>query len=494
MRPGRIAALVIGCLLVIPSIAVLLAGGALGLGHAFGRDDDGYFDINLDRLETNSVALTAEDITFAAEPGSPDWIIDSLDADVRLRITSADSASDLFVGIARESDVDAYLAGVAHDEVTDLDNGLEPVYRNRSGRNEVTPPTEQDFWAEMATGPGTQEVVWETTSGRWAVVVMNADGSPGVSADANVGAKAAFVLPLALIMLSAGALFTAAAVALIVAGAVGFRTVSEDATALAPSQRTVVADSPTQDHPVMLEAGLDPNLSRWKWLVKWFLAIPHFIVLAFLGVAFAVLTLAAGVMIVFTGRYPRGIFDFNVGVLRWTWRVTHYATTGGIGTDRYPPFSLDPEPGDPARLDIAYPVRLSRWLPFVKWFLAIPHLIIVSLLAGSSVRWLAFNGDRFGFEPTGGGGLLGLLALAAGVMLLVTGRYPRSLFDLIIGFNRWIYRVIAYVALMTDEYPPFRLDQGSSEPARPPAPDQPTSGDAIDLRPVIEKERQHSSP
>ncbi len=86
--------------------------------------------------------------------------------------------------------------------------------------------------------------------------------------------------------------------------------------------------------------------------------------------------------IVFTGRYPRGIFDFNVGVLRWSWRVTHYASTGGIGTDRYPPFSLQPEPGDPAHLDIAYPEQLSRGLVFVKWFLAIPHLIIVALLTG----------------------------------------------------------------------------------------------------------------
>lgn len=103
MKPGRIAALVIGCLLVIPSLAVLLSGGALGLGYAFGRDDDGYFDTTLDRLETNTVAVTAEDIAFAAQPGSPDWVVNVLDTDVRLRATSADNTKEVFIGVGRES-------------------------------------------------------------------------------------------------------------------------------------------------------------------------------------------------------------------------------------------------------------------------------------------------------------------------------------------------------------------------------------------------------
>ena len=111
-------------------------------------------------------------------------------------------------------------------------------------------------------------------------------------------------------------------------------------------------------YPVVVEAHLDEDLSRWRWLVKWFLAIPHFVVLTFLWVAFAVLTVVAGVSIAFTGRYPRQIFDFNVGVLRWTWRVQLYAFT--LATDRYPPFSLDVESDYPARLEIEYPEHLSR--------------------------------------------------------------------------------------------------------------------------------------
>jgi len=380
MRPSRIAAIVVGCLLIIPSIAMLFVGGALGLGYAFGRGDDGYFDTTLDRLETNTVAITAEDITFAAEPGSPDWVLDSLEADVRLQVTNKDNTRDVFVGIARRRDIDSYLAGVAHDEVTDVRKGIEPVYTQWNGDNTVAAPGQQDFWVASAFGPGTQEVTWEAQAGAWSVVVMNADATTELAADVNVGAKAGFVLPLALLLLGLGTVFTAAALALIVSAA---HRASKETPARLPIATTTRSAAPNADHPVVLEASLDPNLSRWLWLVKWILAIPHVLVLFVLAIAFAVLTSVAALSIVFTGRYPRSLFDFNVGVLRWSWRISHYASTGGMGTDRYPPFSLHAERGDAARLDVAYPDRLSRGLVFVKWILAIPHLIIISLLAGS---------------------------------------------------------------------------------------------------------------
>ena len=215
----------------------------------------------------------------------------------------------------------------------------------------------------------------------------------------------------------------------------------------------------------MLMGMLDPALSRWKWLVKWFLAIPHFIVLCFLWVAFAVLTFIAFFAILFTGRYPESFFRFNVGVMRWSWRVGFYANSA-LGTDRYPPFSLS-DRNYPADLDVVYPQHLSRGLVLVKsWLLAIPHLIIIGILT-SSQSWSwgwggGWRGDNAGWSV--GGGLIGILSLIAGVALLFTRRYPRGLFDVIMGLNRWVYRVIAYVALMTDEYPPFRLDQGPTEP------------------------------
>lgn len=195
-------------------------------------------------------------------------------------------------------------------------------------------------------------------------------------------------------------------------------------------------------YPVSVEGQLDPNLSRWLWLVKPVLAIPHYIVLFFLWVAFAVLWVVAFFAILFTGKYPRGMFDFNVGVLRWTWRVGFYVF-GVFGTDRYPPFSLKPLEY-PATLDVEYPEKLSRGLVLVKWWLlAIPHYIVVGILHG-------------GWGPRSGG-LNAVLVLFAVVVLLFTGRYPVSLFDLVIGFNRWAFRVAAYASLMRDEYPPFRL-------------------------------------
>ena len=211
--------------------------------------------------------------------------------------------------------------------------------------------------------------------------------------------------------------------------------------------------------PVTLTGYQDVRLSRGLWLVKWLLAVPHWIVLALLWVVFAVLTVVAFVAILVTGRYPRPLFDLNVGILRWAWRVQFYATSA-LGTDRYPPFTLE-HADYPADLEIAYPERLSRGLVLVKsWLLALPHLVIVAIIAGT---WRWDVGDRGGAQLTVGG-LIGALALAAGLLLLFTGRYPAPLFDLLVGLNRWVMRVVAYVALMTDTYPPFRLDQGPEEP------------------------------
>ena len=217
-------------------------------------------------------------------------------------------------------------------------------------------------------------------------------------------------------------------------------------------------------YPVHVEGTLDPELSRWLWLVKWLLAIPHYIVLVFLWAAFFLLSVVAFFAILFTGRYPEAIFDFNVGVLRWTWRVGFY-TFGALGTDRYPPFTLDDVPDYPARLAVEYPGPLSRGLVLVKWWLlAIPQYLIVSVVAGGG-GWLAWRGEHWSWSW--GGGLVGLLVLIAAVALLFTGRYPRGIFDLVVGLDRWAFRVLGYAALMTDAYPPFRLDQGGAEPGAP---------------------------
>ena len=197
----------------------------------------------------------------------------------------------------------------------------------------------------------------------------------------------------------------------------------------------------SEGYPIYVRGRLD-SPSRWLWLIKWLLLIPHIVVLSFLLVGVVVAVVLAFFAILFTKRYPRGLFDYNVGVLRWTWRVFFYFADAGA-TDKYPPFSLRRDDDYPADLDVEYPEHLDRWLPMVKWLLLLPHWIIVGLLSGSEYP-----------------GLTQLLVLIAVVVLLFTGSYPRGIFDLIMGLNRWVLRVSVYALLMTDKYPPFRLDQG----------------------------------
>ncbi|MEV0133211.1 DUF4389 domain-containing protein [Dactylosporangium sp. NPDC050688] len=216
-------------------------------------------------------------------------------------------------------------------------------------------------------------------------------------------------------------------------------------------------------YPVHVRARPDAP-GRWLWLVKWLLLVPHYLVLAVLWVAFVAMTVAGYVAVLFTGRYPRGIFDFNVGVLRWSWRVGYYGYQV-LGTDRYPPFTLAQDPDYPADLYIEHPGRIPRYQPLVAWLLALPHALLLGAIAGAG--WQASDAD--GWIGQTQIGLVGIAVLIAGIALAATGRYPRGLHDLLTGVARWGLRVVAYVALLTRRYPPFRLDQGD-EPVDPDAP------------------------
>ncbi|CAM3332901.1 DUF4389 domain-containing protein [Mycobacterium colombiense] len=178
--------------------------------------------------------------------------------------------------------------------------------------------------------------------------------------------------------------------------------------------------------------------SRWLWLVKWcVLALPHYPILIALYLAYPFSTVAAGVAILCTGRYPRPLFDFNVGVLRWSWRVMNYRFPMN-STDKYPPFTLASRPDYPGDLAVEYPERLKNWAVLVKWLLAIPQVLLCWSMEA----------------------LLQVLCVIAALALLCTGTIPRGIFDLLMGMVRWRYRVAAYVSLMRDEYPPFRMDLG----------------------------------
>jgi hypothetical protein len=194
------------------------------------------------------------------------------------------------------------------------------------------------------------------------------------------------------------------------------------------------------DGPVLVRAKPDTP-SRWLWLFKWcLLALPHYPILLLLYIAYPLLTVVAGVAILVSGRYPRAIFAFNVGVLRWSWRLMNYRFPMNA-TDKYPPFTLRARPDYPADLEVAYPDRLKRWPVLLKWLLGLPQYLLA-----------------WAIEP-----FFQLLCVTAAVALLTTGTIHQGMFDLLMGIARYRYRVAIYASLMTDEYPVFRLDQGVAD-------------------------------
>jgi hypothetical protein len=458
MRPARVVLLVLGSLIALIGFGLVGAGASLGWATATQRDENGFFTTSTERFESDSYAITSDKIDLG-DPGPDDWWADREIATVQITADSG-AAGALFIGIGPEAEVEAYLTGVPHDEVTDVHfRPFSADYRrqNRAGTAAPAPPGEQDFWVARASGDTTQTIAWSLEPGDWMIVVMNADATAKVSADIELGGRLDYLVPIAIGLGGIGVVLLALGAAMIIGGVVRADAGAEPTGLVAPGHALPAPHLAAGSGPLRIEGRLDPDVSRWKWLVKWFLAIPHAVVLAFLWVAFIVLTFVAFVAILFTGRYPRSIFDFNVGVLRWTWRVSYYATSA-LGTDRYPPFTLDPV-DYPATLAVDYPEHLSRGLVLVKsWLLAIPHLLVVGAF---TAPWTLGGGDEW-FVLSGG--LLGILVAIAALTLLVTRRYPPGLHDVILGINRWIYRVIVYVALMTDQYPPFRLDQGGTEP------------------------------
>ena len=283
-----------------------------------------------------------------------------------VRITADAGNEAVFAGIARSSDASSYLAGVAHEEFVDF-RGRDVVTRAVPGGVVPAPPADQTFWVASSGGTGTQNLTWPVEEGRWSLVIMNLDGTAPLDVTARAGARVEYLTPAALSLLALGALC-------LIAGARAFRQPGERAI---PTVPVPPPHGGTKRQPLELSASVDPVPGRWLWTVKWILLVPHVLLLTGLWAAFVLTTVVAGACVLLTQRYPRRLFDFNVGVLRWTWRVGHYGYLS-LGTDRYPPFTLRPT-HHPATLTVAYPQQLSRWLVLVKWLLAVPHLLVVGV-------------------------------------------------------------------------------------------------------------------
>ena len=187
---------------------------------------------------------------------------------------------------------------------------------------------------------------------------------------------------------------------------------------------------PNPPYPARLDVVYPGELNRFLPLVKGLLLIPHYIVLIFVGIGALFAIIGAWFSVLFTGKYPRGVFDFLVGTFRWSSRVNAYAL---LQTDQYPPFSLDDDPNYPVRVEVDYQENIARWRALLHGIMAYPALLV--------------------------GGLIGFVAyvcvIGAFFSILFTKRYPPALFNVVTIAFRWSLRVSVFANFMTEKYPPF---------------------------------------
>ena len=186
-------------------------------------------------------------------------------------------------------------------------------------------------------------------------------------------------------------------------------------------------------YPVRLEASNQGDYNRFLPLIKWLIALPHYIVLLFLGIGALFAIIIAFFAVLITGRFPRGLWDYITGVHRWATRVMAYVF---LLTDAYPPFSLEDDPGYPVRLEFDYPETVNRWRPLVQWILAIPYLIVAGILLYVAE----------------------IVAFIAIFVILFTAKLPQGMFNLILNPMRWQLRGSVYAGFLVTVYPPFSWD------------------------------------
>ncbi len=331
MSAGRIVLLVFGAIILLVSLALIAAGGALVWLDKAHSDSEGFITTDTIHLDRASYAITTHPAEMDLESG---WFGDTHHiATIKVQASSENSSKQIFIGIADEADVRAYLSGVNYDEIKEFRiHPFRVYYTNHPGNSAPAAPTSQTFWVVSEHGSGNQTLEWELETGDWVMVLMNADGSAGVDVSGSIGVKAPWVFWVGLGLLIGGIVLLIIGVGLVLLATRRRRVVGE---AGAGTGAAAVSEGQAP-YPFSFKGELTEPLSQWLWLVKWLLIIPHVIVLLFLWAAAIIVWIMSLVAIMFTAKYPRGFFEFNVGVLRWTWRVGFYSYQA-LGTDKYPP-------------------------------------------------------------------------------------------------------------------------------------------------------------
>ena len=456
MRPGRIVMLVLGTLSALLGLGLLAGSGAVGWAN-YQQRDNGFFTTPVERFAANSFALTSPRLDIMTESSFPET------APV---VRAGQHPAPWLGGRSDQGDLH-------RDRPAGRRGGLpgrcQPLRNRRRqilavpGRCTVMWPVPRcrhrlrtrDSGLRWPPGREPRSSEWDLRPGSWAVVIMNADASAPVAVDLQAGARSDLLWPVFIGLLVGGIVLLLIGVPLIVFGAAGLgrgkggppagpgqpaqpyagqpvpgsrptplsRTRRPPAGAppgAAPGALPGIPPGAGVVYPARLSGYLDPDLSRWKWLVKWFLAIPHFIVLFFLWFAFGVVTIVAWFAILFTGHYPRSLFNFNVGVIRWSWRVAFYCLRGA----RHRPLpALHP---GAHRLPGRLRRRLSRAaLPRAGAgeVLAAGHPAPADHRRCSPARpGPGCTATASGSQVGAGMSLFGLLVFIAGVILLFTGR------------------------------------------------------------------------
>jgi hypothetical protein len=197
-----------------------------------------------------------------------------------------------------------------------------------------------------------------------------------------------------------------------------------------PPTSTPAERPPSGAYPVQVDAQRQDEYHRFLPLVKWLLALPHYLILTVLGIGALFVHLIAFFAVLITGRYPEGMWSYVVGVCCWGWRVGAYIL---LLTDDYPPFSLDHDAAYPATLTVDYPEHVDRWRPLVHWLLIIPYWFVASILV-CVAQIVAFIGV---------------------FVILFTKQLPEGMFSLILNPMRWSLRAQIYAYFLVTQYPPF---------------------------------------